>query len=65
MLGDVVIHTGEIAGQWLTTVAVYVAHDQREGPEFKQVAAALDRDKNGSRVGAIQEWLRYEQKAQQ
>ena len=62
MLGDVLIQTSEVAGQWLATVAIYVAHDQREGPEFKRVAAALDKDKNAARVGAVQQWLMSESK---
>lgn len=59
MIGDVTIQSREVAGKWLVTVVKLKDYgDQREGPNYEQVAACLDASKNVAIVGAVQEWLR-------
>lgn len=57
MLGDALVQTSEVAGQWLATVAVYVGYDEREGPGFKRVGASMHEDKTTAIVGAFQQYL--------
>ena len=58
MIGDILIQSTQVAGKWLVTVAKLRGHDQREGPDYEQIAACLEADKNVATVGAVQEWLR-------
>jgi hypothetical protein len=57
MIGDVLIQTREVAGKWMATVAVHVANDSREGPEYQQVAVALEPTRSEATKTAVNEWL--------
>lgn len=56
-MGDVLIQTREVAGKWLATVAVLVATDPHEGPEYQQLAASLQRSRTEALKAAVNDWL--------
>ena len=58
MIGDILIQSREVAGKWLVTVAKRRADDPREGPDYEQIAACLDAQKNVATIGAVHEWLK-------
>jgi hypothetical protein len=57
VIGDVLIQTREVAGKWLATVAVNVANDQREGPEYQQITVSLKQSRQEAIKAAVNEWL--------